>query len=177
MQNLRPLAYLGDVRFVLPCPPAMQTAPISSESGKKSRQATCLRRSCGWGGWGRRLAGNVLSWCWLRCGRSYRQTAGEWGVRKAGNVVSCRPSAPAVIAGVELGFLLVDPSQVAGRDDHLLPIVQLHEVAAWSALRLSDDDRADLAMMWNDAVLHPSGGVMQLHSLTDSGAGQHGVST
>lgn len=52
MQNLRPVAYLGDVRFVLPCPPAMQTAPISSESGKKSRTQMCSSRSAGWGGLG-----------------------------------------------------------------------------------------------------------------------------
>lgn len=68
----------------------------------------CSSRSAGRGGTGRRIAGNVLAWCWLRPGRSYRQSAGGWGVRKAGNVVSCRPSAPAVIAGVELAFLLAD---------------------------------------------------------------------
>lgn len=68
----------------------------------------CSSRSAGRGGTGRRITGNVLAWCWLRPGRSYRQSAGGWGIQKAGNVVSCRPSAPAVIAGVELAFLLTD---------------------------------------------------------------------
>ena len=86
----------------------------------------CSSRSAGRGGTGRRLAGNVLSWCWLRCGRSHRQTAGGRGIRKLGNVVWFRPSVRAALAGVELAFLLVDPPQVAARHDHQLPIGQLH---------------------------------------------------
>ena len=108
------------------CQPDAYPVTVVCESGKSpGRQRAVVAVPAG-GARGRRIAGNVLPWCWLRCGRRYHQHAGGRGIRKLGNVVWFRPTVRAMLAGVELGFLLVDPPQVAARHDHQLSIGQLH---------------------------------------------------
>lgn len=85
----------------------MQTAP-SVVNLEKIPDADVQQSQCRPGGWGRRLAGNVLAWCWLRPGRWHLQSGRGLGIRKVGNGVPCKPSAPATITGIDIAFLLAD---------------------------------------------------------------------
>jgi hypothetical protein len=108
----------------------MQTAtPSVCESGKNPGRRCAAVAVLTGGGTGRRLAGNVLPWCGLRCGRSHRQTAGGWGIRKLGNVVRFRPSAPAALAGVELAFLLADATGLSDWQPPVAPESSIRSAA------------------------------------------------
>ena len=111
-------------------PAAMQTAtPSVCESGKNpGRRCAAVAVPAG-GGTGRRIAGNVLAWCWLRPGRSYCQSAGGWGIRKLGNVVFFRPTVRAALAGVELAFLLADATGLSDWQPPVAPESSIRSAA------------------------------------------------
>lgn len=120
---------MGNVRFVLPCPQRCRPPPVGCESGKNpGRRCAAVAVPAG-GGTGRRLAGNVLSWCWLRCGRSHHQHAGGRGIRKLGNVVWFRPTVRAALAGVELAFLLPDATGLSDWQPPVAPESSIRSAA------------------------------------------------